>query len=184
LNSNDYYKEYYKKNREKILSRVKEYNISNKLKINNYKLEHRDEHMQYMKDYHKKNKLKIKEYRHKKNKIDYLKNKTILIKKSRDYRKIPENKQKIRNAYFIREYGINLNDYNNLLKLQNNKCCLCFSDFDFDNKNKFYPRVDHNHKTGIIRGILCNSCNLALGYIYDNLNVAKNIVSYLEKYNL
>ena len=53
MNSNDYYKEYYKKNREKILSRVKEYNISNKLKINNYKLEHRDEHMQYMKDYHK-----------------------------------------------------------------------------------------------------------------------------------
>jgi hypothetical protein len=41
--------------------------------------------------------------------------------------------------------------------------------------------VDHCHTTGIIRGLLCNKCNLALGLIQDSQNTLQNAIMYLDK---
>lgn len=41
--------------------------------------------------------------------------------------------------------------------------------------------IDHCHKTGELRGILCRNCNLALGHAKDNAAVLRSLAAYLEK---
>jgi hypothetical protein len=41
--------------------------------------------------------------------------------------------------------------------------------------------VDHDHKTGKIRGLLCYNCNLALGHTMDNVEILKNLTKYLDE---
>ena len=42
--------------------------------------------------------------------------------------------------------------------------------------------VDHNHKTGKLRGLLCRTCNSALGLVDDNMDWLLNCIEYLRKY--
>ena len=48
-------------------------------------------------------------------------------------------------------------------------------------KRKF--SVDHNHSTGEVRGLLCNSCNKAIGHAFDDISILQNSISYLNKYS-
>lgn len=41
--------------------------------------------------------------------------------------------------------------------------------------------VDHDHKTGKVRGLLCHNCNRALGLLKDNKEIIQNCLSYLER---
>lgn len=41
--------------------------------------------------------------------------------------------------------------------------------------------IDHNHKTGKIRGLLSFSCNAGLGYFKDDINIIENVINYLKK---
>ena len=43
--------------------------------------------------------------------------------------------------------------------------------------------LDHDHKTGMPRGWVCNSCNTSLGQFGDNIEILKNVIRYLESYN-
>ena len=40
--------------------------------------------------------------------------------------------------------------------------------------------IDHDHKTGKVRGVLCNNCNRCLGLLKDDLTVVKSLIKYLE----
>ena len=40
---------------------------------------------------------------------------------------------------------------------------------------------DHDHKTGLFRGWLCNRCNRTLGFVYDNPELLRNLANYLER---
>jgi hypothetical protein len=72
-----------------------------------------------------------------------------------------EYKQK-RFAYRMKvEFGITVEEFNEVLIRQNGLCAIC--GVKFQNKRKKGPHVDHDHRTGKIRGLLCNSCNLAVG---------------------
>lgn len=42
-------------------------------------------------------------------------------------------------------------------------------------------RIDHDHKTGKVRGILCDDCNLSLGKLKDSVDTLKNLIKYLEE---
>jgi hypothetical protein len=65
-----------------------------------------------------------------------------------------------------------------MLLNQNNKCAICGRD-----KSEFKKRfaVDHNHKTGEIRGLLCVNCNHGLGTFKDNTIFLNNAIKYLNK---
>lgn len=73
-------------------------------------------------------------------------------------------------------YGLTKSDYETLLDSQGGTCAIC----------KEIPpvfHVDHNHKTGKVRGLLCASCNLALGKLKDSAERAAQAAIYLRKHH-
>src|SRR3990167_5245578 len=70
-------------------------------------------------------------------------------------------------------YGMSVESYNELVKLHNNKCGICFRETKLN--------IDHNHATGKVRGLLCGNCNRAIGCFKEDLTSIKNSISYLEK---
>ena len=77
-----------------------------------------------------------------------------------------------------RAYGIDLVEYNKLLVKQKHSCYICKK-----HKDTFKKRlcVDHNHKTGKVRGLLCASCNYVLGHSKDSVRILKTMIKYLKE---
>lgn len=86
--------------------------------------------------------------------------------------------EKIREQHYRREFGITTEDYNRMLKEQNNQCMICKRSDNHKRNRHFH--VDHCHSTGKVRGLLCQKCNMGLGMFDDNLELIKTAVSYLE----
>ena len=76
-----------------------------------------------------------------------------------------------------RRYGITQEDFNNMLVEQNNMCKICNSEF----KSTKDTHIDHCHNSDTVRGLLCNSCNLALGQFGDNTDIMGRAIKYLQK---
>jgi hypothetical protein len=83
-----------------------------------------------------------------------------------------------RNAALKRGFGITLDQYNELLAKQNYQCACCGTT---DPRGQGTFHVDHCHKTGIIRGLLCHLCNTGIGKLGDDLSGLLKAVAYLEK---
>jgi hypothetical protein len=66
-----------------------------------------------------------------------------------------------------------------MLKVQNNSCLICGK-----KETKRRLSVDHNHKTGKVRGLLCSHCNHILGLSYDNIKILQSAINYLNKKNI
>jgi len=87
-----------------------------------------------------------------------------------------------KNSYLKRMFGIDLNDYNNLLFEQNGVCAIC----KLPEKGKrrlTEPKalaVDHCHVTGKIRGLLCSECNKGIGLFNDNIELLYTALLYLK----
>ncbi len=81
-------------------------------------------------------------------------------------------------AYYRYQYGIDEQTYDFLLKFQNFGCAICSSTNPGGRGNRFH--VDHDHETDIVRGLLCNKCNLALGLLQDSIYLLDNAINYLE----
>jgi hypothetical protein len=88
-----------------------------------------------------------------------------------------------------RLYGITVEDYNRILAEQGGACALCGSTTPESGSRKYKRTVrsvfdvDHNHKTGKVRGLLCTRCNRLVGLANDDLTTAKRLVEYLTKEN-
>lgn len=76
-----------------------------------------------------------------------------------------------------RNFGITLETYNALLLAQDGVCAICKQ----SNPNKNRLAVDHNHKTGEVRGLLCGPCNMLLHRIENDPEWANKAFSYLSK---
>lgn len=96
---------------------------------------------------------------------------------SKKFRQSEKGKKAIKDDMLKRSYGINLEQYESLLKKQNGKCAICNRTHIEDKKLV----VDHCHKTGEIRGLLCSQCNTGLGLFGDNIENLNNAISYLNK---
>lgn len=81
---------------------------------------------------------------------------------------------------FKRRYGISISDRDALFAKQGNRCAICQSLEPGNNKSW---ATDHNHKTGVVRGILCNPCNLAIGHMREDVVRLRAAIGYLEKHN-
>lgn len=81
-----------------------------------------------------------------------------------------------RKASLKRNYGISLEQYNNLLKEQNGCCYICK-----ELPSKKQLAVDHCHTTNKVRKLLCSKCNTALGLVNDNPEILKTMILYLTE---
>ena len=91
----------------------------------------------------------------------------------------PCNVISVRDRRLKRIYGFNFETFSLMVEKQNHSCAICFSKLDIG-KN---THVDHDHKTGKVRAILCQNCNTALGSFKDSIDILKSAVKYLKKYN-
>jgi hypothetical protein len=76
----------------------------------------------------------------------------------------------------IKQYKISIEEYNYLLKKQNGVCAICLN---IDKTRKL--AVDHDHETMKVRGLLCFSCNIGLGYFKDSRILLIQAIKYLNK---
>ena len=82
-----------------------------------------------------------------------------------------------------RNFGIGLHEYGKMLVSQNGKCAICKQEeTEKRNGNIKSLAVDHNHSTGKVRGLLCSSCNTALGKFKEDVEILKNAISYLQSH--
>lgn len=93
-------------------------------------------------------------------------------------------KRLYRNSNLKKLYGLTIEDIEIILKNQNYKCAICGREIFLHgasvDKNKI-ARVDHNHETGKVRGLLCNDCNRGIGLLKDNPLFLANAIKYLER---
>lgn len=73
-----------------------------------------------------------------------------------------------------REYGISLAQYNKVLKYQGGACAICRSP-----PGRTRLSVDHCHRTGLLRGLLCHRCNRAIGHFQDSAEKLERAAHYL-----
>lgn len=92
---------------------------------------------------------------------------------------IPLEKRKARRLKT--NYNLDYDEYKSMLVKQNSRCLLCEIEIHIDIEKNRHDKacVDHDHKTGKIRGLLCNHCNRALGLIKDNIEVLNRMIKYL-----
>lgn len=89
---------------------------------------------------------------------------------------LPKEVQRERNLQ--KSFGIGVEKYNQLLEAQEHKCAICGT-LECPSGKNF--AVDHCHTSGIIRGLLCQFCNTALGKFKDNVSLLEKAINYLEK---
>ena len=148
----EYLKIYYQENKERIKEKQKEYSDTNK--------EYKNE---YNKKYRKENKDKIKE----KNKKYSDANKERI----KEYRQTEQGKKSTRITNW-KQSGVICDDFNNLYEYYIN-CCNCeecgirLVEGSYGANKRC---LDHDHKTGKFRNIICHICNTKRGYIDNNNN--------------
>ena len=72
-----------------------------------------------------------------------------------------------------------LEDYEQMWDEQDGSCAICGEEFADHTKGK----VDHNHKTGNVRALLCNKCNTGLGDFDDDPGLLRAAADYIEEHD-
>lgn len=100
-------------------------------------------------------------------------------KKAREARaKSKEPNRKAHRKYILRtKFGLTVSQYQAMLQTQDGKCAICGSPSPEKELS-----VDHCHQTGKVRGLLCNPCNIGIGYMYDDPIRLLSAVKYLLRY--
>jgi hypothetical protein len=95
----------------------------------------------------------------------------------RRYRELhgPRKQRNDRNSHLRRKYGISIEEFEFLVVAQAGKCAIC------GRKDDDQLHVDHDHKTGMVRGLLCGSCNRAMGLFYEDPNRFRSAELYLRR---
>ena len=86
----------------------------------------------------------------------------------------PEVKKRRKARNLLIRYQITLEVFDRLYLDQCGCCAICAAELDA-------PHVDHDHKTGKVRGLLCKYCNTGLGLFKDRPGLLRRAANYLEK---
>ena len=93
-----------------------------------------------------------------------------------------KNKEKVRGigqrSHLRKKYGMTKEDYAAILEKQGGACAICGTQ-EWQSKGK-RPVIDHDHKTGKTRGILCHNCNVALGLLGEDIPRIESMIAYIR----
>ncbi len=155
-------REYYAKNRKRIIAKSAKYYLDNKQKV-----------LARLHERHKEDPLPVRERVREWAK----KNPDRIQKFQRTWRERHPEKRKLytRNSR-IRAYGISPETYYEMLEKQGHRCAICRKE-----AAKRAMGIDHEHKSGKVRGLLCDGCNLSLGHI-EREGFLEKAKKYLAKY--
>jgi hypothetical protein len=117
----------------------------------------------------------------------YVRNKVSMVRhsackecdKERVKKRHEENPKRTKNNDLKRLYGITLDEHTQMYEEQNGVCAVCEKPGDGKWKKLC---VDHDHKTGKVRQLLCRNCNMVLGQIDDSINHLEKLKAYLQKH--
>lgn len=88
----------------------------------------------------------------------------------------PENSKIINKRNWLKSaYNLTIEEFKLMIEKQNNKCAICCNIL-------VKIHVDHCHKTGKIRGLLCPSCNKGIGHFNDSYAILINAANYCKKH--
>lgn len=79
-----------------------------------------------------------------------------------------------------KHYGLTVGQYQQMLDRQNGTCAICDGPPKGKGADRGRYHVDHCHETGKVRGLLCSSCNLAIGYLGDDARRVRRAARYIE----
>ena len=98
--------------------------------------------------------------------------------KVQEYNKLyrTENPTSNRRSW-LKRYGMTLEQYDGLLKLQNGTCAICKTA-----PTKKHLSIDHCHSSGAVRGLLCITCNTMIGHAREEIARLESAIQYLLKY--
>lgn len=184
-----YYRDYRKKHLGKKLAydRAYYYEHREELKEKNraYRAKHRDEAQRRCRVYYQENKEEISrksKERYRQNLVENRRKSREACRKSRSQNSIRHKKWRKENPDYslkqrLRQLGMTLEDYDKLLDAQHSCCAICGMT-QVEHKKRFF--IDHCHKTGKPRGLLCHRCNSMLGYGLDDSVLLRIGSLYLE----
>jgi|WetSurSiteA1Bulk_404760.scaffolds.fasta_scaffold00089_5 hypothetical protein len=177
----------------------KKWNELNRDKRRIYREQNREKAKKYAKDYREKNKEIIridkKKYREKnkekitKHKKEYWENnKNRFQEKRKKY--YQNNKEIINKSKLIKLFGITIDEYYHMFDSQNGRCAVCGRPqsecsraFAVDHIHiDGYEKFSIQEKRKYVRGLLCVSCNTALGKLQDDPEILQNAIDYLLSY--
>lgn len=140
--------------KRKQAERLKDWKSKNSEKVSAYQKQWREENAEHVSNYARKYMAK------------YVEN--------------PEVQTQIWERNLWKNYKMTAAEFNDLWKSQNGKCGICEVDLLPRGRQNNSVAVDHNHKTGAVRGLLCHACNRAIGLFKDNPKILQSAAKYLE----
>jgi integrase len=156
-------KAYYEANKDKQKEYAKQYYLANKAKMRDRYVANKDEINAHRKTYREANQDRIKAYRDN--------NREKLNAKER--------------TRYRRQYDLTDAEYSKMIAACKGRCPCCKSPFTTMFGTCATPCIDHWHEIGKtkkgIRGIICNRCNLLLGYAHDSVKILRACANYLEQ---
>jgi hypothetical protein len=147
----------YPENADTIKTRMKKYYVTNSVGIKEKVREYRENNPEKVKklaaNYYRKNKDLLKTYQ------------VIYRGNNQDY---------VKNYQMVRRYGITLEEYIDRCITQSQKCAIC-------GVSSISLQIDHDHRNGKVRQLLCRQCNTGLGFFRDDISVITRTIQYLGR---
>jgi len=174
-----YHKQHYEKNRERILESNSKWTEKNKKRISEqkhrYYIENREDILSRCAKYKEEHKEDSREWQRK----YFIENREYIMKQRRERRMKNPNRTREKDwGYNLKhKYGITVEDYDEMLESQDNGCAICGKTPE-ENGRRLH--VDHDHRTGKVRGLLCHACNMLIGFAYDDIDILLNTINYLR----
>jgi len=89
-----------------------------------------------------------------------------------------KNQKKINLSGRVKRYNIDIDTFHRMYENQNGQCAICKGEINLET-----CKIDHDHGSGKVRGILCASCNTGIGLLKDSTKTLMSAVKYLKRNN-
>lgn len=94
----------------------------------------------------------------------------------KERRSVRYEKPELLLARQLKQYKLTVEEYEHRVARQHGRCAIC----GLSNGSKRLV-VDHDHRTGAVRGLLCTACNLGVGNLKDSKELLASAITYLER---